>query len=208
MMINQRKRVHNGGSQAMKFVKMGLGFIHSVGPIGKVITWVTTPLHKVLSKKAREACPTHVFVWFEDDRGTRIYYEALEGEGFQGPFPVSKYEEWVREDDRRWVETYDLTKFLGLSAYQISTRKQYCDDMLDYWDYNTPQLILQLRTMGLGRKIIPASPRDVICSEAGARICRSDLLDFTEWCKKRNPDDISPRVLYDAVKKMVRQKDK
>jgi len=190
----------------MKITSMGLGFAHSNGAIGKTIQWVTTPLHKVLSKKAREACPTHVYVWFKTIKSEVIYFEALEGAGFQGPFPLATVHAWAEEDQDRWVKEYDLTKFLALSPAQLEARYQFCVAMLNYWDYNTPQLALQLRTMGLGRRIVPASPRDVICSEAASRICHSDILDFREWTNKRNHDDISPRVLHDAVLKLIKSK--
>jgi hypothetical protein len=185
---------------------IGLGFCHSTGAIGKTIQWVTTPLHKVLSSKARSETATHVFVWFRDNHGNVEYFEALEGAGWQGPFPISKVHEWVAEEKGRWVKEYDLTRFLALTKEQMIARYSFCSNMLEYWDYNTPQLALQLRTMGLGRRIIPASPRDVICSEAGSRICHSDILDFREWCNKRNHDDISPFKLHQAVLKLLEKK--
>ena len=189
-----------------KIEACGLGFCHSSGTIGKTIQWVTTPLHKVLSAKARQECATHVFVWFRDTHGQAFYYEALEGAGWQGPFQISKAIAWAAEEKGRWVKCYDLTKFMALSPDQLDARVKFCHDMLDYWDYNTPQLALQLRTMGLGRRLIPASPRDVICSEAGARVMHSDILDFREWCNKKHVDDISPRVLHDAVLKLIKEK--
>jgi len=190
----------------MNITAIGLGFTHSTGTIGKTIQWVTTPLYKVLSNKAREQCPTHVFIWFRKSSGDVEYFEALEGHGFKGPFPLSKVHDWATEKEGRWVKEYDLTKFTALSPDQLEARYNFCMDMLKYWDYNTIRLILQLRTMGLGRKLIPASPRSVICSEAASRICHTDLLDFREWTNKGNHDDISPRVLHDAVIKLTKSK--
>ena len=190
-----------------RFVKIGLGFNHSVTTFGKAITWVTTKWYKMFSKEAREKCPTHVWIWFECEKGERIYYEALEGEGFQGPLPISKIYEWALSDTRHWTKDYDLTKFVGLSPEDLTMREQFCNDMTKYWSYNTARIPLQLRTAGLARLLIPSSPRDVICSEAGSRVLHTDLLDFREICKKKNHDDISPRVLMDGVLKLIRPLD-
>ena len=189
-----------------QITNIGLTFTHSVGKIGRAVQWVTTPLCKVFNKKAREECATHVLVWFQSDDGEKFYYEAYEGEGFRGPLPYVKVEQWVTEKDGRWLKEYDLTKFLALGPEQLSSREKFCEDMLSYWTYNIPQLLLQLRIMGVGRRLFPSSPRKVICSEAAARICHSDTLDFREWCNKKNHDDISPRVLHDAVKRLVEEK--
>lgn len=190
----------------MQPVAMGIGFCHSTGWIGKAIQWVTTPLSGVLSAKRRAETATHAFVWFHDNHGRVEYFEALEGAGWQGPFDISKVHKWAEDEKGRWVKEIDLTMFLALSREQMRARYEFCYAMLDYWSYNTPQLILQLRTAGLGRRIIPASPRDVICSEAASRILHSDILDFREWCNKGNHDNISPEKLRLGVEKLTKKR--
>ena len=63
---------------------------------------------------------THIAVWFEDMHGSVIYYEALEGKGWQGPFPLSKAIEWAEKEEGRWIERYDLTKLLAISQNEIN----------------------------------------------------------------------------------------
>ena len=182
------------------YIKCGIGSSHSNKFFGKAITWTTTKWWKVLSKKARFDCPTHSFTWFEDSDGNIVYFEALEGDGFSGPHPISKMDNWVAEKpDERWHREFDLTLWVNpQEAYN------FAQSMLGRWKYNTKRLILQLRIMGLGRRIIPASPDDVICSEATSRIMCTSRLYLPEWAKKKNHDDLSPRTLEDAVKKLLK----
>jgi hypothetical protein len=182
---------------------MGLGFVHGVALHSRVVAAVTVPWYKILSKQAHADTATHVFTWFKDLHGEVRYFEALEGAGWRGPLPIYAVHEWADEVEGRWVKEYDLTKFLALTDSEIERRYEFCLDMLSYWTYNTPQLVLQLRTAGLARLLVRSSPRDVICSEAASAVCHSDMLDFRVWCGKRDFDDISPDVLHRAVLRLV-----
>ena len=182
----------------------GAGFCHSETKFGKAIQWTTTKWWKMLSKRARKACPTHAYVWFRHMSGNVVYFEALEGEGFQGPYPIEKMVAWVEKDpENRWHKEYDLTDWVDpQDAYR------FCELMIPRWRYNTKRLPLQLRTAGLGRRIIPASPNDVICSEADSRVLCTARLYLPEWAGKKNHDDMSPRHLMDAVEKLLEVRNK
>ena len=183
--------------------KMGVICFHSTSKIGRIIPLFTLPFWKAILKphKIKEAyinCATHVAVWFEDMHGIQVYYEALEGEGWQGAFPVSKAQEWAEEVPERWVKQYDLTRFLALSQPAIGRRVGFCEEMKKYWHYNVQQFVLFLRSARLLRRLVPSSTTGVICSEAAGRICHSDVFDFREICHKRHFDHLSPEDIHRA----------
>lgn len=187
---------------------MGIGCVHSTGAIGKAICFFTSPVKKMLRHPSKikaiwKDTATHVFIWFRDVHGEVQYFEALEGEGWRGPYPILKAHVWASEEPGRWVKEYDLTRFLALTNDEMSRRFQFCHDMLNYWKYNTKQLAIQPRTMGVVRLLVKASPDDVICSEAASRLCHSDVFDFRERCCKLRHDHLTPEDLHRECEKLI-----
>jgi len=186
-----------------KYVKMGLGFVRNTAALSKLIAVSTVRWWKVWSKKARKKTPSHVYIWFEDVSGHRVYFEALEGVGWRGPLPIENFEEWLGEDEGRWVQDYDLTKWM---KGDVQRQFDFCMDMKDPdygWVYDTERLALHTRFLGcIGRLFIKSTPNKVICSEAGARVCYSTRLDFREWCKVKQFDNISPAKLLWGVRRL------
>jgi len=180
---------------------MGILAFHSTTKFGRVICATTMPFWKTVLKpwKAKQYfldCATHTAVWFKDKNNITIYYEALEGEGWRGPFPLSKAFDWAEEKPERWVKKYDLTEFLGLSWEAVNRRAAYCFEMLGVLEYSKKQLPLLLRTAGVARMIFRSTPLNVTCSEIGSRVCHSDVFDFREFCHKKHHDYITPEGIH------------
>jgi len=183
--------------------KIGIICFHSTSKVGRIIPLFTLPFWKTIlrPRKIKEAylnCATHIAVWFEDDHSSQVYYEALEGEGWQGAFPIEKALEWAEEVPERWIKQYDLTSLLALSQNAISRRVDFCEEMKKYWYYNIKQFVLFLRSAQMLKRFTPSSTMGVICSEAGGRICHSDVFDFREVCRKKHFDHLSPEDIHRA----------
>ncbi len=188
----------------MKLLKIGLGATHGDSKVAAVIIRATAPLSWIFSSKKLFDVPNHIFIWFEDEAGERVYFEALEGKGWQGPFPVADVQTWQAEQpDKRWAHFYDLSVFFSTDDIQESY--DHCVRMLDFWTYNLGQLGLMLRSASGLRRFVKSSPNAVICSEAGSRICHNRFLDLREWTGAVYHDYQNPREIEEACKELLRK---
>lgn len=151
-------------------------------------------------KEVWRKCATHIAVWYGDMHGSVFYYEALEGKGWQGPFPIEKARKWAAEEEGRWIERYDLTPLLAISQNEISRRVEWCEYAKQFLKYSVPQFVVFSKTVGgIARKAIPSSFFDVICSEMGSRLLCSTLFNFA-WVlgKTKKHDHIAPEDIHQA----------
>lgn len=129
----------------------------------KIIVWATGN-----QLPDRSDAWSHCGLAFEMNDGSMRYYEALIGEGFDGPKPIERLHDKIRRANGRVViENLDM---VPANVWAIYDR---CNVWVGKKGYYAWQLILMLYYEKWGRWVgwhIPRSKNRVVCSEAQARL--------------------------------------
>jgi len=169
----------------MKVVSCYIALNHSGDTfLGKLICWVQAPA--LVRKGKRGTIPTHARLGFTLEDGAQVYFEALEGTGFDGPKPEDRVANWIKKGAGRWTELYhlDLPPEIANAIYVRALGK------LGKWSYSVPQLLSMYFALRFGTRL-RQSPDKVICSEAVARLVFPD----EDLRYKRNFENVTPMVI-------------
>tara|TARA_R110000824_G_scaffold10585_2_gene46525 strand:+ start:43 stop:603 length:561 start_codon:yes stop_codon:yes gene_type:complete len=153
--------------------------------LGKLICWVQAP--GLVWRGHADTIPTHARLGFTLEDGSQVYFEALEGSGFDGPKPEKRVQNWVKNGSGRWTHHYNLDLAPGI-AEQIHERAQ---GRLGQWSYSVPQLLGMYFALRFGARL-RQSPDKVICSEAVARLLFPDV-DLRE---NRTFENVTPLSIH------------
>lgn len=159
----------------------------SADKIGNAIAWFSAPkswwlqIHNV---------PSHTGLMFVRNSGESEYFESHSPEGWRGPKPKSRLEDWAGDHEKRWFKMRPL----DVSIEEAQALYQSCSDRLtdpDWIDYPEHQ-IWEMAKAKLFKGDIKRS-KGVICSEAVAKILYP-YFDLRLWSGKRpiTFDEITP----------------
>lgn len=135
--------------------------------------------------------PSHTGLMFEMESGKKFYFETHTPDGWKGPKPVRRLEEWERKGSKRWVRYREL----DLSPSEMEKVWDKCHEkLLDlHWqDYREFQIV-ELLVRRFTKARVKQSPSPV-CSEAVAKIL-FPYFDLRIWNQKRRPlgfDELTP----------------
>ena len=158
-----------------------IGFSRSFDLVGNLTAFVTWREGRLCD------VPSHTFIGFDLDDGSSIYYEALMGAGWTGP--------WDRNDVVRWQARFRGRKVwftqLRRSPEQVAAMHGKAEDMRGHVGYSAKQLWQLWALQRLGRRV----PRDddaIVCSDGVSVVCAAGDLFLPDLAGRRGHDEMTP----------------
>lgn len=161
------------------------------GALASSITAVTRP-----SGYAAKDVPTHagVILFYDDD--SYDYAEAFIGQDWATNLPAEK------------LISYSLGRGQWVRCFCVPLTPEQCQDLRILadryrllWHYSVPQLLRMLRSrLTFGLWPVKSTPRQVVCSEAVARLLRHLWPAVVKNSGRSSVEDVAPVDLFVAAR--------
>lgn len=166
-------------------LKLHVFTVYKPGTFATLVRLFTTPLTWILSR--RNDVPEHVGLMFEMEDGSMVTAEALAMRDWVCSRPWQDTVNEVKVSGKgAWLKTYAL----DLPPEVVQTIYGNCKKKQGVWTYNTHQLLhmAQLRFTGHAFR---ATPNEVVCSEAVARLLEG-WIAFMKAARIKKFDYVTP----------------
>jgi hypothetical protein len=134
---------------------------------------------------------------FDFPAGGPWYYEALFAKGVIGPRPLWHLQDWLKEAAGRTMEIIPIPLDIQTVWVKNELARTYCG-LAGYGEWQLLQMWWWRRVSRRWRRRVPASPRQIVCSELVVRLIEPEIPIVRDL--GMSPDEIDPGTLYNYLK--------